>query len=438
MYDARSRREFLKDALRAGIAAPAVGAALGPATRAAETRSPNDRLNLGIIGVGGQGAANIAGVSSENIVALCDIDARRLESAATKFPRARTYDDYRRVFEHNELDGVVITTPDHMHAILLSVALRNRLAVYCEKPLVHSVYEAQYIRKLAEESNSVTQMGNLIHNHPSGNYRRVVEAIQAGTIGDVRRVHVWMEGVSHFKVGTRVAKAKPPAGINYDNWIGPAPFRPFHPSHFHFNWRYWWDFGGGQLADFWCHYSDLAFWALELGHPERVHASGTKGHDGDNDCPRMMQVEYHFPARGDRPAVHLTWYHGGPMPEGADAYRKGSAVLFEGDRGRLIADYTSRKVFMNDGKQAQPVAPSIPASIGHHHEWIDAVKRHDPLTTCNFRYGSVLTEAGLLGNVSYRAGQRPLDWDHEQLHATNYPEADPFIHRQYREGWHLA
>jgi predicted dehydrogenase len=451
MFDAQSRREFLKAALAACVAAPPAGWLRSKPARAASPRSPNERVNLGIIGAGGRGADNLEAVSSENIVALCDIDAARLDAAAAKFPKAAKYDDYRRVLDHTNLDGIVVSAPDHMHSIPVAAALRAGLAVYCEKPLTHSVYEARYIGKLAAESGCVTQMGNQIHNEPSGNYRRVVEMVKAGLIGPVRRVHVWMEGVPHFVVGKRVAKAEVPAGISYDHWLGPAPYRPFHLSHFHFNWRYWWDFGGGQLADFWCHYCDLAFWALDLEHPTNVHATGEKGHDGDNDCPKRMQVEYHFPARktqppsvagslrapSHHPPVHLTWYHGGPMPDGAEVYRKRSAVLFEGDQGRILADYTTRQVFVQDGNTAASIKPSIPDSIGHHREWIEAIKVNAPNTTCNFRYGALLTEVGLLGNVSYRSGKQELQWDPEQLRATNCTEADQFIRREYRKGWTL-
>jgi len=438
MNEVRSRRAFLKAAALAGTSVPMAGSLVTRVLDAKEPRSANEKLNLAVIGVAGRGAADLAGVSSQNVVALCDIDASRLAKTASRYPHAKTYDHYRPVFDHQDLDGVVVCTPDHTHAICTSTALRNGLAVYCEKPLTHSVYEARYIQELTRTSGCVTQMGNQIHNHPSGNYRRVVEIIRAGVIGPVRRVHIWMEGVTHFVVGKRVAKGNPPKGINYDQWIGPAPYRPFHPSHFHFKWRYWWDFGGGQLADFWCHYADLPFWALGLEHPTSVHGRGKKGHNGDNDCPKQMQVEYHFPARGDAPPVHLTWYHGGPKPAGADVYGKRSAVLFEGEKGRLLADYTTHKLFLDAGQHAAVVKPTIPDSIGHHREWIEAIKASNPKTTCNFRYGGMLTEAGLLGNVSYRAGQTRLDWDADGLQVTNCPRAAALIRPVYRTGWRLA
>jgi predicted dehydrogenase len=239
-----------------------------------------------------------------------------------------------------------------------------------------------------------------------------------------------------IRTGRRVESGTPPAHIDYDLWIGPAPMRPFDPSHFHFNWRYWWDFGGGVLGDFGCHYMDLPFWALDLRYPNLVEAKGEKTSKGDNDVPDNMQVDYHFPKRGELPAVHLTWYHGSWRPKGAEAYGMGSAVLFEGARGRLIADYGSHKFYMNEGEKESRPKPSIPDSIGHHREWIEACKTREP-TTCNFDYSGALTEAVLLGNVSYRAGGKKLTWDAEKLKATDCPEADQYIRREYRKGWEL-
>lgn len=430
MTDIRSRREFLQAAVAAGTSIPAGLSLIAPAPVQAEKRSANEKLNLAVVGVAARGGANLNGVSSENIAVLCDIDSKRLGMAAERFPKAKTYDDYRRVFDHKNLDGVVVSTPDHTHVFPVVQALRQGLAVYCEKPLAHSVHEVRTIREETAKAKVVTQMGTQIH--AGDNYRRVVETIQAGTIGPVTRVHVWNGG--GVRTGQRVKSGQPPKHVNYDLWLGPAPYRPFHESHFHFNWRYWWDFGGGQLADFWCHYVDLVFWALDLGAPTTVVAQGEKGHDGDNNCPNQMRIEYTFPARGDQPPVHLTWYQGGWKPKGAEVYGKGSAVLFEGADGRLLADYGTKKLFLEGDKEAKPVKQTIPNSIGHHKEFIEAVKGNGK-TTCHFEYGGALTEAGLLGNVSYRAGKQKLEWDSKNLKATNCPEADQFIQREYRKGW---
>lgn len=427
-----SRRDFIQAALAAGTAA-----GTGLVTRpqplwAAETRSANEKLNLAVIGVAARGGANLRGVSHENIAVLCDIDDERLKQAAEQFPSARLINDYREIFELPNLDGIVVSTPDHTHAIPVAMALSKKLPVYCEKPLTHSLYEARVLRNLAAEAKVPTQMGNQIHSDLS-NYRRVVEMVQAGVIGDVQRVHVWQGG--GVRVGQRVKEGMPPAHVHYDLWLGPAPYRPFHESHFHFNWRYWWDFGGGQLGDFGCHYMDLPFWALGLTAPTTVTAKGEKGHDGDNECPQRLKVDYHFPARGSASPVHLTWYHGGWMPGGAEEYKKNSAVLFEGSEGKLIADYGTNRVFLHSGKAAEPVPMTIPDSIGHHREWTHAIRTGDP-TGSHFEYAANLTESVHLGNIAYRVG-KTITFDPVNLKCEDCPEAAPMINREYRDGWKL-
>ena len=425
-----SRREFIQAALAAGTAVSS-GFPRPRIVFGQEPHSANEKLNLAVIGVAARGGANLQGVSHENVAVLCDIDSQRLAQAAEKHPSAKKLVDYREVFELPDLDGVVVSTPDHSHAIPVATALKKRLPVYCEKPLTHSLYETRVLRRLHAEANVPTQMGNQIHSEP--NYRRVVEAVRSGVLGEIARVHVWQGG--GVKTGKRVETADPPKHVNYDLWLGPAPYRPFHESHFHFDWRYWWDFGGGQLADFGCHYMDLPFWALELGAPTTITAKGEKGHDGDNECPNQMQVDYQFPARGAYPAVHLTWYHGGWMPEGAEEYKMKSAVLFEGTEGRLIADYSTKKIFLNSGQTAEPIPQSIPNSIGHHKEWLHAIRTGET-TGSHFAYAGNLTEACHLGNLSYRVG-KTITWDAANLKAVDCPEADPIINRKYREGWVL-
>jgi predicted dehydrogenase len=406
-----------------------VPALLGAAAPARQ-RSPSERLNLGVIGVAGRGGENLKAVSSENIVALCDIDRERLAAARKEYPRAEAYEDFRRVLDHAELDAVVVSTPDHMHAIPVVWALRAGFDVYCEKPLAHSVHEVRVIRGETAGRKAVTQMGTQIH--ALDNYRRVVEFVKSGIIGPIERVHVW-QGSTRPSSGTRVESAPPPPHVNYDLWLGPAPYRPFHVSHFHFNWRYWWDFGGGVLADFGCHYMDLPHWALDLGAPTSIEAQGRKEYEGDNQVPSVMRVDYHYPARGEAPSVHLTWYHGGWMP---DVYGKRSGVLFEGQRGMILADYTSRRLFLADAEgNAEPPEPWIPDSIGHHEEWLAAIRCRGE-TTCNFEYGGNLAEAVLLGNVAYRSGEK-LEWDAAAARVTNTRAGDQYVRRDYRKGWTL-
>ena len=431
MRDQASRREFLKQAVRAGTAVAAIGTSPN-LVAAREHRSPNEKLNIGCIGVADQGAFNLGNVATENIVALCDIDSQRLGAAAEKFPSAKKYVDYRQLLDQKDLDAVVVSTPDHTHAIPAVWALRRGLDLYCEKPLAHTIWEARQITDWSTKQNAVTQIGTQIH--AGANYRRAVEIIRAGLIGPVERVLIWCSAPT--KPGRRVAKADPPSYVNYDLWTGPAPLRPYDPSHFHYNWRYWWDFGGGVLEDMGCHYIDLVFWALDLHAPTSVVAKGEKTYKGDNDVPDNMQVDYEFPARGNLPPLKLSWYHGTWRPEGAEAYGNGSAVLFEGRDGRLLADYRTRKLFMDDGRSATPPPKSIPDSIGHHQEWINACKTRGT-TTCNFAYSGPLSETALLGNVSYRLGGKKLAWDASSMRATNASEADQYIRPTYRKGWSL-
>jgi predicted dehydrogenase len=429
--DIVSRRQFLRQALIAGTATAAWGAL--PRIAPAKVKSANGRLNLGIIGVAAKGEDNLNNVASENIIALCDIDSQRLGKAAERFPDAVRYADYRKLLERTDLDAVVVSTPDHTHAIPTVRALQAGLDVYCEKPLAHSVWEVRQMREAAAKNKCVTQMGTQIH--AGDNYRRVVELVQSGVLGKVDRVHVWL-GNSLRDDGRRVTESTPPAHVDYDLWIGPAPYRPYHESHFHFNWRYWFDFGGGWLADFGCHYMDLPFWALDLRYPTTIEAKGEKVTTGENDIPDHMQVDYHFPSRGDLPPVHMTWYHGGWRPEGAEVYEKSSAVLFEGENGRLLADYGTHKLFLEPGLESAAPSETIPPSIGHWKEWIEACKSRGP-TTCNFDYSGALAESVLLGNVSYRVGGKKLEWDADALAATNCPEAAQYVRREYRKGWEL-
>ncbi|MEM7233149.1 MAG: Gfo/Idh/MocA family oxidoreductase [Planctomycetota bacterium] len=434
------RREFLKRAVLAGTAT--VGAssfATQHPLNAAVTKSPNEKLNIGVIGPNGRGAANAKGVAGENIVALCDVDSQRLTAASKLYPKAKTFVDFRALLDVKELDAVVVSTPDHMHAIPAVTAMRRGLHVYCEKPLAHSVHEVRVMRETAKKHGLVTQMGTQIH--AQNNYRRVVELIKAGAIGKVRRVHVWMGGrpdlrmpAGHSTVAKRVKKAAPPKHVNYDLWLGPAPERPFHLSHFHFNWRYWWDFGGGVLGDFGCHFMDLPHWALGLGAPTKVSAGGSKEYVGDNNVPSNLRVDYHYAKTSSAPAVHMTWYHG---KWSLDLHGFRAGVLFEGERGMLLADYGRNRVFLgdHDGKAEVLTSEKIAPSIGHHREWTEAVKSRGS-TTCNFEYSGNLTETVQLGNAAYRA-REALEWDAKALRVTNTRSADSIIRREYRKGWTL-
>ncbi len=429
-----TRRTMLRNSALAGVGIWTAGKT---GLRAQELEpSPNERLNIAVVGCGGRGHADLNAVASQNIVALCDVDDRRAAGAFGQHPNAKKYRDFRKMFDemHAQIDAVVIGTPDHSHAPPGVMAMRLGKHCYCEKPLTHSVYEARVMTDLAKEKNLATQLGTQIH--AGDNYRRVVELVQSGAIGPIAEVHVWCG--AQYGGGERPADTPPvPEGLDWDLWLGPAPQRPYHPTYAPFGWRGWWDFGNGGLGDFFCHFSDLAFWALDLKYPTSVAAEGSPVHP--ESCHTWMIVNYEFPARGDLPPVKLTWYDGGKRPEFLQDRKIpewGAGVLFIGTEGMLLSDY-SRLVLLPEEKfvEFKPPEPTIPTSIGHHAEWIQACKTGEP-TTCNFPYSGPLTEAALLGSVSYRSG-KSFQWDAANLKAVDCPEADPLINRKYREGWTL-
>jgi len=421
-----TRRQFLRTA----AAAAPVGFFTSRAI--AESNSPNEKLNIACVGVAGRGGANVNGVAHENIVALCDIDSKRLGGAAERFPKAERYADFRKCLDQKNIDAVTVSTPDHTHAAPTMAALKQGKHVYCEKPLTHSVFEARIVAETAKQKKVATQMGTQIH--AGENYRRVVEIIRSGAIGPVSEVHVWV--AKGWGGGERPKQTPPvPEHIDWDLWIGPAPFRPYHPTYIPFYWRRWWDFGNGTLGDMACHFMDLPFWALDLRYPETVEAEGPDVHP--ETAPLGLKVHYQFPKRDKQPPVKLTWHDGNRIPQEVGGHKvPGSGVMFIGTEGRMFANYGSYKLYPESKfADVKPPQPTIPRSIGHHREWTRACKQGTP-TTCNFDYSGALTEAVLLGTVAFRVGQR-LKWDAKNLKAVGCPAADELIEREYRQGWTL-
>ncbi|MBP8129882.1 MAG: Gfo/Idh/MocA family oxidoreductase [Candidatus Hydrogenedentes bacterium] len=441
-----SRRDFLR------ASAVAAGAATVGFPAVVRGQNLNERLNIAIIGAGGRGVGNFTEVASENIVALCDVDERKIEAAAQRAPDAARFTDFRKLYEHaNDFDAVVVSVCEHTHAFATLPALQLGKHVYCEKPLTHNIWEARIIREAAAKAKVATQMGTQIH--AGDNYRRVVELIQSGAIGPVREAHVWVSRAWGWQSEAEAKQAEDivfaqerpagedpvPQGLDWDLWVGPAPMRPFNNVYFPGpKWYRWWDFGNGTMSDLGSHWNDLPFWALNLKCPLTAEASGPPVHA--EIAPASMQVTYEYAARGDMPALTLTWYQGRNKPAiwtegGIPQWNDG--VLFVGDKGMVLSDYGRHKLLPEDTFQdfVRP-EPFIPASIGHHAEWIHACKTGAP-TTCNFEHAGWLTEANHLGNVAYRTGKK-LQWNPETLHADNAPEADQFIKRTYREGWSLV
>jgi predicted dehydrogenase len=432
-----TRRSFLKQSsLAVGASASALHFPW-----IAKAQSPNDKLQIAAIGTGGRAAANVAGASHEAIVAVADVDSNTLDAAAKKLPDARKYRDFRVMLEReaDKIDAVLVGTPDHTHAPAAAMALRMGKHVYCEKPLTHTVHEARVLTDLAKQKQLVTQMGTQIH--AGNNYRRVVELIQSGAIGKVERVHVWVSIGHSYSDGRFTTNTQAPASLDWDLWLGPAPERPFTEGAHPFNWRRFWDYGNGRLGDFGCHYMDLAHWALDLRQPTHIES---KGPEVDLvSTPPWLEVDYKHPTRNGRGPVHLTWY-GNRKPDIAKTLKDaegnpinfGSAVLFIGEKGMVISDYGKHLLLPEETyRDFKRPDEFIPNSIGHHKEWTEAI-RNGGKTTCHFEYSGALTEAVLLGSVSYRSGEA-IEYIVESANTRTPGKARDMLHKEYRKGWYL-
>ena len=419
-------------------------------------RNLNEKLNIAVIGCGGRGASNMRGVESENIVALCDVNGNNLGFGKQRHPQASAFTDFRRLYDSvsNKLDAVVVSTCEHTHAFATLPALQLGKHVYCEKPLTYNIAECRKIRLAAKRAKVATQMGTQIH--AGDNYRRVVELIQTGAIGDVSEVHIWVgrawgrqSADDAKKHGDIVAiREKPvavdeiPSGLDWDLWLGPAPKRAFNNVYFPGpKWYRWWDFGNGTMSDLGSHRNDLPWWALKLDAPLTIEPlTGPKPHH--DIAPASMSVKYTFAARGDGyPAVEHTWYQGTEKPKiwhDKKIPQWGDATLFIGEKGMVISDYGRHALLPEDKfKNFERPKPWIEPSPGQQAEWIRACKGEGPEALCNFAYAGPLTEANHLGNVAYRA-QKKLEWDAKNMKIPNAPEAEKYLGRTYRKGWSLS
>ncbi len=426
------RRDFIKGST---AALSVLTGGVWSSTSAAESKSANEKLNIGSIGVGGKGWVDLNSVAGENIVALCDVDSVRLGKAAEMFPKAVAVADFRKLLERKDIDAVTVSTPDHTHAVASIAAMRLGKHVYCQKPLTHSIYEARTMTEVARQQGVATQMGN--QGHSESGSRRMVEWIQAGGLGAVRDVHVWTDRPIWPQGMGRPPGSKPvPATLNWDLWLGPAPERPYNDGYHPFKWRGFWDFGTGALGDMACHNMDTAFWALKLGAPTTVVAESSEVNQ--ETAPKWSIIRYEFAARGDMPPVNVTWYDGGKKPPAELAPGQtlaGNGSLFIGDRATLyVPHYWGEGNIIRGEASARP-APTIPDSPGHYQEWINACKG-GPAALSNFNYSGPLTEMVLLGNLAVRLGQT-IHWDAKDLKAKGASEADPLIRTEYREGWSL-
>ncbi len=395
--------------------------------------APSEKINIACIGAGGRGYADAINVSTENIVALCDVDDKRAATTFGWFPKAKRYHDYRRLLdkEQKNIDAVVVATTDHTHIPISVMAMKMGKGVYCEKPLGQNIHEIRVATEVAAKCKVATQMGNGAHS--GYNYRSMVALIKAGTIGQVKEVHCWCD--ESWPPGDRPKNTPPvPKHLKWDLWLGPAPVRPYHPTYHPLGWRHWWDFGNGRIGDMGCHMIDLPFTALDLKYPLTVETKSAKPAHKESS-PRWLITKWTFPKRGDLPPVELTWYDGikrPPLQKKHNMPDWPEATIFVGSEGMLIADYGKFKLYP-EKKFAGVKRPGLPRGLPHAQEWIKACKTGSP-TGCNFGYAGPLAETVLLGTVAYRAGKK-LQWDPAKLKATNCAEADQFIRRENRKGW---
>lgn len=431
-----SRRDFIKTTAVVGA-----GYFISGKAARADSDSPNEKLNVAVIGCGGKGSSDTDGVSGENIVALCDVDDERASKTYEKYPNARRYRDFRALLEKEcSLDAVVVSTPDHTHAHASVMAMRLGKHVYCQKPLTHSVWEARLMRDTARLYKVATQMGN--QGTSDDGFRKGVEVIQSGAIGKVTEVHVWTNRPIWAQGVERPTETPPvPGHLDWDLWQGPAPEHAYNPKYCPFSWRGWWDYGTGALGDMGCHTANLAFMALDLHAPTAIEAE-IEGTVGKDSPPKSSHIKYYFPARGERGEVVMHWYDGGKKPAPELSHGKplsGSGILMVGSEGTFFSpnDYGAEHELLPEDKFKEYKAPepTLPRSPGHYNEWIAACKG-GPRALSNFDYAGRMTEALLLGNVAMRSGQR-IEWDAKKLEVTNCPAAAEYIRRQYRKGWNL-
>ena len=424
-----SRRRFIQSTL-------GTVSALGFSARSyARIPGANNKLGIGIIGVGGQGGFSLGNLAKlENIVVLCDVDSKRVEKERAAHSSAHFTQDFREVIVRKDIDAVAVCTPDHTHAPIAMAAMKENKHVYCEKPLCHTVHEVLTLMKTAKERKLVTQMGTQIH--AGDNYRRVVDIVQSGALGTITEVHTWVGG--NYEAGNFPKETPPvPAGLNYDLWLGPAEYQAYHPCFLPFHWRRYWKFGTGRFGDMACHHMDLPKWALGLGMPISVETEGSPVHAVG--CPSWVIARYLFERPGGGEPIKLNWYDGDKRPpqfKDSTFPKWGDGNLFVGTQGMLLADYGKLKLWPEEKFADYKLVPKTAKSIGHHKEWCEAIKGNGQ-PTCQWDYSGPLSIAVLLGTVAYRAEQK-LEWDTEKNWVKNSnPKVEALLKKTYRQGWSL-
>ncbi|MBN2505953.1 MAG: Gfo/Idh/MocA family oxidoreductase [Verrucomicrobia bacterium] len=477
-----SRRRFIRNS------SLALGTAWAAAPFLVRGQNLNSKIRVACIGVGGKGGSDTDSAYNMGgeIVGLCDVDRntlngklrslqKRARNAGKPEPQPKLYADFRKMLQELEqsIDAVTISPPDHVHGVAAVMAARMGKHIFCQKPLVQTVYEARLIGKLAREKKLCTQMGN--QGSAERGLRRAVEVIQSGVIGNPRELHVWSNRPIWPQGIDRPPGEDPvPETLDWDLWLGPAQRRPYKNGVYHaFNWRGWFDYGTGALGDMACHTVNMPFRALKLGYPNVVeYEVGSRFYP--ETYPMTSRIRYEFPAREGLPPLKFWWYDGNPDPRHrihrgnfiqplrppAEATKEivalrdrlpPSGALIVGDKGKIFSpdDYGAQfYVILNDDKEyksgndhdaCKAVPQSIPRSPGHDQEWFNAIQQGKPdLAYSNFDIAAYLTEIILLGCVALRVGEnRLMEWDGPNMRSTNLPEAERFVKRDYRSGWEI-
>lgn len=446
MANRTSRRRFLKT-----TAASGVGLLLLP-RHTVFGFGANEKLNIALVGAGGQGASNAGNVASENVVAICDVDTPYAEKSFKKFEKAKHFVDFRKMLDEmdKEIDAVVVSTPDHTHAVVAVAAMKRGKHVYCEKPLTRTVREARLMREVAAKYKVVTQMGN--QGSASEGLRRAVEMATGGAVGAIQEAHAWFGGGNGPQDRPKDKPDVPP-GLDWDLWLGPAPVRPYHPTYVRGRWRTWRAFGSGTMGDFWCHTVNLAFRGMQLGllwkpasgkSSRTIRIEGEASEINQETYPRWGKARYQFPARGNLPPVKFTWYNGkgDPRPPGEilpeHAMTEHGCALV-GEKGTIFSDcpWNTRFKLLPEKKFVDFKGPAktLPRSPGHHAEWIKACKG-GPRTFSPFDIGGPLTEIAQLGAIAILIGE-PIEYDPVAGNIVNSQKANALLHREYRSGWPL-
>ena len=483
-----TRREAIATAFTI-LPASVLGRAGGPA--------PSEKLNIAVIGIGCRGEISVSELynAGQNLVALCDVDWRPLENythpraceVIKRFPNAKRYDDWRIMLQEQEknIDAVLVATPDHVHAMAALTAMKMGKHVYVEKPLAHNIHEVRALMAAQKKYKVTTQVGH--QGHSSEDCCQIVEWIRDGAIGDVKEVHLFLRtgimGVSpptNVRSYTRILEYPDipkvvaedhavPKDLNWDLWLGPAPFRPYNPVYLPNNWRRWRDFGTGTLGDYNCHYMDPVLWALDLGFPEKVEANPDAGYDAVSKqvFPSAAEIRWDFPARGKMPPVAVTWHYGGnsgsiPKPMGfkdGDKLPSAGGGAIYGSKGTIVFGpiYASQPRSAAEGKY-KPVewgtpgkiqlypeeldktykrpAPALARPYSHWMDWIEAAKAGKQGGS-HFGYGGMLSQIALMGNIACLHKGTILYCDAKKGEFKNNPEANRMFRREYREGWKL-